>query len=144
MIKYEKKILKGLLLMRNVYTIQSCNIHKNEWICTLHEPIELKNIQPTGQLLTDSDNLAFIYIVVENDEYSYIQFPKTVWSTLLKIVQNRDKVFIQNDDDKIELMNFVDELEMLLFNIEGNGNYGEIFVETVEKIFEPVFKEANE
>lgn len=130
--------------MRNVYTIQRCDFYENEWICTLHEQIELKNIQPTGQLLTDSDNLAFIYIVVENDEYSYIQFPKNVWSTLLNIVQNKDKVFLQNDSGKIELIHFVDELEMLLFNIEGNGNYGEMFVETVETIFEPFFKEKQE
>lgn len=140
MIKYEKKILKGLLSMRTVFTIEQLHFEKNGWICSIKEEIDINQLQPAGQVLTDSDHLAFIYIVIENGEYSYIRFSKNVWPALLKIVQNKDKIFLQCGNEKLELVNFVDELEMLLFNIEGNGNYGEVFVNAVETIFEPIFK----
>lgn len=126
--------------MRNIYTVNQCYLNQNEWYCTVEEPLEINQLQPTGQVLTDSDNLAFVYLVVENDEYSYIQFPKNIWPTLLEIVQNKQKIVLQCGNEKMELIDFVNELEMLLFNIEGNGNYGDVFVHTVETIFEPIFK----
>lgn len=124
--------------MRNIYTIQQCQKVNNEWICKIEEHAKLENIQPSGQVLTDSDNESFIYLIVENNEYSYLQFQKNIWQSLLNIVQNKEKVFLQVENDKIELINFVEELEMLLFNIEGNGNYGETFVSSVENIFAPI------
>lgn len=126
--------------MRTVFSVEQLYFEKNEWFCSIKEQIDINKLQPAEQVLTDSDNLAFIYIVIENDEYSYIQFPKNVWPELLKIVQNKDKIFLKCGNEKLELVNFVDELEMLLFNIEGNGNYGEDFVKAVESIFEPILK----
>lgn len=124
--------------MRKMYTIQKCQKENNEWICTIKEPLDIKTIQPSGQVLTDSDNEAFIYLIVENDEFSYLSFSKDVWQQLVSVVQNKEKVFLQVENEKIELVNFVEELEMLLFNIEGNENYGEIFVNSVESIFAPI------
>lgn len=121
-----------------MYTIQKCQKENNEWICTIKEPLDIKTIQPSGQVLTDSDNEAFIYLIVENDEFSYLSFSKDVWQQLVSVVQNKEKVFLQVENEKIELVNFVEELEMLLFNIEGNENYGEIFVNSVESIFAPI------
>lgn len=129
--------------MRNIYTIEHCYSENNEWICTIKEQIDSNKLHPTGQVLTDSDKLAFVYLVVENDQYSYLQFPKNIWATLLKIVEKRGNIFLQYGNEKIELVDFVDEIEMLLFNIEGNGNYGETFVNAVEDIFAPILKGDN-
>ena len=50
--------------------------------------LEIENNQPlndckaSGQMLVDSDNLSFIYLLEEDDHYTYIAIPDTVWSDL--------------------------------------------------------------
>jgi hypothetical protein len=42
------------------------------------------------------------------------------------------------------LINFQDELNALIFNIEGNHNYGEDFSTAVEEAFAEILNESRE
>lgn len=94
-------------------------------------------LQPAGQLIADSDNLAFIYIVEEAEQYSYLSFPKAVWSGLVQVLHNGRDPYLH---PTIQLTNFYEELEALLWNIQGNDNYGEEFVQAIEESFADIFK----
>lgn len=84
-----------------------------------------------GQMLVDSDNYAFAYILDDGQSYSYLIFVQETWSM---IHENKGKKIIVNDD--LELKEFNNELTYILVNIEGNSNYGKEFVAKVEEIFE--------
>ncbi|MEK9197554.1 hypothetical protein ACH0B5_10455 [Ureibacillus sp. 179-F W5.1 NHS] len=124
--------------MRNLYKIEKCQYLHNDLHFSLNESLNRIQIEPAGQVLADSDNLAFIYLVEEGDGYSYVQIPQKFWSELVQLVKlNRDP-YLMVKDEKIKLTNFTEELHSLLFNIEGNDNYGNEFVGTVEKIFKEI------
>lgn len=44
-------------------------------------------------------------------------------------------VYLTNEENKIELINFYEELEYLISNIKGNSNYGDEMVTKVESTF---------
>lgn len=125
--------------MRNVYTINQFEVVHNEFHFILNESNEHIQMQPAGQVIADSDNGSFIYIVEEGDAFSYISFPKTIWPQLLEVVKTGQDPFLRVVGERIQLTNFFEELHMLLFNIEGNGNYGDAFVAAVEEAFAEIF-----
>lgn len=62
--------------MRNVYVIDDFRFENDNLYFSLNEsPLKIQ-IEPAGQVLTDSDGIAFVYVVDEGDHYSYLQFPK--------------------------------------------------------------------
>jgi hypothetical protein len=93
------------------------------------------SVKAGGQLITDTENLAFIYLLDDTDGYTYVQFPKTVWP-LLTVALGADKepVLVWGENE-ITLTNFREELNTLIFNIEGNLNYGVEFSTAVEEAF---------
>ncbi|MBF7017493.1 UPF0738 family protein [Staphylococcus durrellii] len=97
--------------------------------CYTEESTE--GLEEAGQMLVDSDNFAFAYILDDGQSYSYLIFVKETWSM---IHENKNKKVIVNDD--LELKEFDNELTYILDNIEGNSNYGKEFVSKVEEIFE--------
>jgi hypothetical protein len=126
--------------VRNVYNIDQFETVHNECHFILNEKKQLIQIQSTGQVvIVDSDNEAFLYIIEENNAYSYLQFSKAIWPQLVHMVLEHQIPFLRVEDGRIELNNFVEELIALLFNIEGNGNYGESFVTSVEHVFADFF-----
>ena len=74
----------------------------------------IEGLEEVGQMLVDSDNYGFAYILDDGQSYSYL------------IIVN----------DELELKHFQEELDYILDNIEGNNNYGKEFVSAVEKTFE--------
>ena len=127
--------------MRNIYFIEKYQFVHNELHLSLNEKQNEIQIQPAGQVLTDSDHLAFIYLVEEAGEYSYLYLPDDLWPALVRILQSEQNPYLILNEQKIELENFTEELTMLLFNIEGNENYGNPFVEAVEAAFTEILKE---
>ncbi|WP_042472363.1 UPF0738 family protein [Bacillus ndiopicus] len=127
--------------MRKVYTIQKFEQIHNDIYFSLHDNEHGIQIQPTGQVIVDSDNMAFIYIVEEEGAYSYLSFPQTVWAGLLQIVQNKRDPFLSPD---LALPNFTEELEYLLWNIQGNENYGKEFVQAIEEQFSIIYLDSAE
>lgn len=125
--------------MRNVYIIDHVEVVHNEIYFILNEKKQLSQLQSTGQVIVDSDNEAFLYIIEENEAYSYLSFGKNVWSQLLQMLVAEQKAYLKVEDGLLPLQQFADELQGLLYNIEGNSNYGDQFVENIEKAFAEFF-----
>lgn len=125
--------------MRNVYIIDHVEVVHSEIYFILNEKKQLSQLQSTGQVIVDSDNEAFLYIIEENEAYSYLSFGKNVWSQLLQMLLAEQKAYLKVEDGLLPLQQFADELQGLLYNIEGNSNYGDQFVENIEKAFAEFF-----
>ena len=57
------------------------------------------------------------------------------------MILSEQKPFLRVEDGQFELTQFAEELTALLYNIEGNGNYGDSFVQAVEEAFAEFFAE---
>lgn len=126
--------------MRNVYKIESAQSIHNELHFSLNENETNIQIQPAGQVLTDSDNCSFIYLVEEGESYSYLSFPEVLWPYLVELLKLNEDPFLRLENGQIKLHNFTDELQMLIYNIKGNDNYGTEFVEAVEQSFQEILQ----
>ncbi len=127
--------------MRNIYLVEKYQFVHNQLHLSLNENQNRIQIQPAGQILTDSDRLSFIYLVEEAGEYSYIYLPEDLWPALVRVLKAETNPYLILNEQKIELENFTEELNMLIFNIEGNENYGQNFVEAVETAFAEILQE---
>jgi hypothetical protein len=96
---------------------------------------EIKEIRDAAQMITDSDNLSFIYIIDINDQFVYVSIPGKNWSHLKEALDREYGVYLKLNDRTLQLEGFLDELRYLIENIEGNANYGEKMVSAVEEIF---------
>ncbi|KKI93633.1 hypothetical protein WQ54_03215 [Bacillus sp. SA1-12] len=98
-------------------------------------PNELAELQAKGQMLVDSDQLAFIYILETADEFVYAGLPHTIWKELKEAKDKSLKVILKIKENEIELADILDELDYLLENIKGNANYGEEMENKVVGLF---------
>ncbi|MBO8178114.1 MAG: hypothetical protein H0Z31_11735 [Bacillus sp. (in: Bacteria)] len=121
--------------MRKKVHIQTATIENSTLTLQPTEPVSLNDMVPSGQMIVDSDELAFVYLVKEQNEYTYIYLHETIWSQLKEAMEQQLQVKIVSNHEEIVLENAVEELQYLVANIEGNGNYGEKMVEKVEHIF---------
>ena len=121
--------------MRKTYVVDS-GVQNGSYIrFLLQEEPNQSEVKAGGQLITDSENQPFIYLMDEKDGYIYIQFPKTVWPLLaVSLGADEDPILAWGNTD-ILLEHFREELNMLIFNIEGNHNYGAEFSNAVEEAF---------
>lgn len=95
----------------------------------------LNGLTPGGQILVDSDNFSFIYLMEEQDDYTYIILHEQIWAHLKSALHMNLPVWIADGDKRLELLHFKEELQFLVSNIKGNSNYGSKMVEKVEGIF---------
>ncbi|KGR83858.1 hypothetical protein [Lysinibacillus odysseyi] len=122
--------------MRNIYNIENhVDIH-NKMTFRVNEKAQHIHISPARQVIVDSDAYAFIYIVEEDGEFSYLHFGEDTWPALLKMLLCGEDPLLSVGEETIELQQFHEELEGLIYNIEGNSNYGEEFVARVETAFQ--------
>lgn len=128
--------------MRKTYTVQKGTIQDSHIQFDLQENVYDSKWRPAGQMITDSDDMAFIYLMDEEDGYSYVKFPQTVWPLLVETLQSKVNPMLKWNTEQIELVNFQDELQSLIYNIEGNYNYGEVFTTAVEETFAELLSEA--
>ena len=75
--------------MRNVYTIDQYEVLHNDFFFIVKESDEHIQIQPAAQIIADSDNEAFIYIVEENGVFSYLRFTRSIWPQLVEVVKRK-------------------------------------------------------
>lgn len=95
-----------------------------------------KKIIPEGRMLADSDHLSFIYILDVEEDFIYLSFPENVWSDLNHTLQESLPVYLQiNQDNRILLVQFQEELKYFIANIRENSNYGEKMVQAVSQCF---------
>ncbi|WP_252502453.1 hypothetical protein [Sporosarcina sp. Marseille-Q4943] len=115
----------------------------NEIQFLLDEKAERPSGTPAKKMITDSDEHAFVYLMDIDAGYTYIHFPKDTWPYMAKALQTgNDPVLIWHDEE-LPLPGFVEELTMLVYNIEGNDNYGEAFTTAVEQEFEAFLQDIN-
>jgi len=138
MLKYEKIDWKGRSPLRNIYSIESYGYTQNKLTFSVNEKASTIQITPVGQVIVDSDHHAFIYIVEEDGAFSYLSFGEKMWPALIEIVQRGENPYLVLGEKQIELHHFYEELEALIYNIEGNDNYGESFVNAVETAFQTI------
>ncbi|ALC86271.1 MULTISPECIES: hypothetical protein [Bacillaceae] len=97
-------------------------------------------IKAGGQMITDSDSLAFVYLLEDETGYHYVKFGQDVWPLLVTTLKATKDPTLQYGEDELVLDMFREELEMLIFNIEGNENYGVEFSSAVEEAFNEILK----
>ncbi|RBP03683.1 hypothetical protein [Rossellomorea aquimaris] len=95
----------------------------------------LQGTTAAGQIIADSDRYAFVYLAENEEEYVYLYLEESIWDELKKALLNKSAVIAKSDDYSLELDQFIEELDYLVTNIEGNGNYGDEMVKKVENIF---------
>ncbi|MCM3743808.1 hypothetical protein M3193_06600 [Sporosarcina luteola] len=98
---------------------------------------------PAKKMITDSEEHAFVYLMDEDEGYTYIHFPKETWPYMEKALKTGSDPYLLWNDEKIPLPGFIEELTMLVYNIEGNDNYGEAFTTAVEQEFEAFLQNIN-
>lgn len=106
---------------------------KIEFFIEETEPAE--SLEASGQMLTDSDNQAFVYLLDTGTDYIYVQFDVHTWPALTKALQQKKIPLLTWGKQIMPLAEFHEELWMLVENIEGNDNYGEAFRTAVEQAF---------
>ena len=97
-------------------------------------------LKAAGQMITDSDSMAFIYLLEDETGYHYLKLGQEVWPLLVNTLKAVDDPTLQIGDKELALQGFKDELNMLIFNIEGNDNYGADFSRAVEEAFKEILK----
>ena len=98
---------------------------------------------PSGKMITDSDNVSFVYLLDGEDGYNHVYFPEAVWPYMLDVLTTETDPAISWHEERIELPGFKDELLMLIYNIEGNDNYGEAFSSAVEAAFSTILQQTE-
>lgn len=131
---------KERFILPITYNVHSGVQFENDIRFTLEEKSMSENIAAGGQMITDSDSLAFIYLLEDETGYHYLKFGQDVWPMLVSALKGTDEPTLQIGDAELTLNRFREELEMLIFNIEGNDNYGEEFSQAVEDAFKEILK----
>lgn len=119
--------------MKKRIQILSTNIIEN--VLLLQTDQSINGLIPGGQILVDSDMFSFIYLMEDQDEYTYLILQEQIWPLIKTAMDRKLPVLIADENVRMELINFHDELEFLVSNIKGNSNYGRKMVEKVERIF---------
>jgi tRNA-dihydrouridine synthase len=108
-------------------------IENNELL--LRTDSDIADLAATGQMLVDSDQISFIYIVEKEDSYQYISIPEKTWDVIREGLLEGLDALLSNKENKLHLIGFREEMDYLVANITGNSNYGEEMVAKVEQVF---------
>ena len=119
--------------MKNRITIIKANMVESKLLLESNETID--GLVPGEQILVDSDHYSFIYLMENQEDYTYIVLPEDFWPSLKAANELKIPVCLSFEEKQIELINFHDELEYVISNIKGNSNYGNEMVTKVEEIF---------
>ncbi len=115
--------------------VTDAKVEKDELLLFTDMETNMTSLSATGQMLVDSDQLSFIYIVDNEDGYQYVTIPESAWSAIQQGIHGGLEVFLTNASGKLKLESFRGEMEYLIENITGNSNYGEEMVTKVEQVF---------
>ncbi|WP_051059460.1 UPF0738 family protein [Bhargavaea cecembensis] len=125
-------------IVTNQPIVQSAGISGDVTEFILREGKELSGLQPAGRMITDTDSGTFVYLLDDGERFVHVHFPEEIWPQMAIALQNGQTPVLSAGEHRIELVNFADELEMLVFNIEGNDNYGSAFSTAVEEAFSQI------
>jgi hypothetical protein len=122
----------GIEMKKNI-AILKAYIKEDKLMLETNEPI--LELVPGEQILVDSAQYSFIYLMEDKNDYTYIVLHEQIWPLLKNAQENKLPVWATFNDEQKELINFHDEFDYLLTNIKGNSNYGKELVTKVEGIF---------
>lgn len=121
--------------MRETIKVVNAVINNGELLFEVDHLMDINDLQANGQMLVDSDNTSFIYLAEKNNEYTYIMFHSELWSRIKEGLDQQCSAFLTNENSRLLLTNFHEEITYLIDNIKGNSNYGEEMVKKVEDTF---------
>jgi Family of unknown function (UPF0738) len=113
--------------------ITKADITNNTVRLQANEPIT--GLTPAEQILVDSKQFSFVYLMENQEGYTYIDISEPIWPLLKETLTKHIPVWIHFEEEELELTNFNEEFIELINNIRGNSNYGEEMVTKVEGIF---------
>ncbi|WML27791.1 hypothetical protein [Neobacillus sp. OS1-33] len=119
--------------MKKNITILKAYILEDKLMLETNESII--DLVPEEQILVDSIQYSFIYLMEDKNDYTYIVLHEQIWPLLNNAYEKRLPVWISFNDEQKELVNFHEEFDYVLSNIKGNSNYGKELVSKVERIF---------
>jgi hypothetical protein len=119
--------------MKKIIKIDQAMIENNQLKFITNEAVS--ELIPREHMLVDSDHFSFIYLMEENNDYTYIALGESIWSTLKEARSRKLPALLISGEQQQELVSFHEELDYLIHNIKGNGNYGDEMVGKVEKTF---------
>ncbi|MCF6409183.1 hypothetical protein [Pseudalkalibacillus salsuginis] len=112
---------------------------KVEFACNSENIAGEVALEPSEQVLVDSDSLSFIYILETPDSFIYVSFPKERWTGLKAVITDeKDAILKLSNHEPIHLKGIKGEMGYLIQNISGNANYGNEMMSSVEEIFQPI------
>jgi Family of unknown function (UPF0738) len=123
-----KEMKKSITILKEYIIVDKLFLETNE---------PINEMVPGEQILVDSDQYTFIYLMEDKDDYTYIVLHEQIWPLLKKAQEKKLPVWVTFNEEQKELINFHDEFEYVLSNIKGNSNYGKELVTKVEGIFLP-------
>lgn len=109
----------------------------------LAETGEIPMLKPAGKMITDSEKKTFVYLIDEEEGYGHIHFTQAVWPLMVEVLKSEKDPVLSYNEENMLLTNFNEELMMLIFNIEGNHNYGEAFSVAVEEAFQEILESTE-
>lgn len=95
-----------------------------------HAEQGIKGMTAASRMIVDSDNMSFIYLLDDGEEFQRVHFVKETWSMLNDF---KDTQIVLNDE--VILTDFWEEMDFLLDNIVDNNNYGKEFESAVREQF---------
>ncbi len=121
--------------MKEKLQVLNAEMTDSKLILKVEESYPVNELSAKGQILVDSDAFAFIYLAEKGDQYVYIVMSKDIWPSLKQGLEAGAPIFLSNGLDNLELADWKEEMEYLIDNIEGNGNYGEEMERSVTAVF---------
>ncbi|MBW3114147.1 MULTISPECIES: hypothetical protein [Bacillaceae] len=121
--------------MRKIVQIQHTTYENGTLHLHTDQEELIQGTTAAGQIIADSDRYAFVYLVENAEEYVYLYLEESIWPELKKALHENAEVVVKSENTSLELDRFVEELDYLVGNIEGNGNYGDEMVKKVENVF---------
>lgn len=97
---------------------------------------------PAGKMLTDTERHSFVYLFDDESGYRRVYFPSDCWGSLAELLETDKEPVLAAAEGEVVLDGAKDELLALVYNIEGNHNYGKAFSEAVEQAFRSVLEQS--
>jgi len=94
-----------------------------------------QTLRATGQMLVDSDQFSFIYVLDNGEDFVYLSVKEEFWPSLKEVLEKNLEVYANILNGEILLENFHSELQYLTENIKDNANYGNEMEQKVVEVF---------
>ncbi|TYS31993.1 hypothetical protein [Bacillus pumilus] len=112
--------------MQNRIEIAEATLKEDRLILTTKSEEQIQKAKASGQMLVDSDHFAFVYILENEESFSYLILGEHTWAPLKEAMNHDLPVYLAAEDHLLELIQLHQELHYLIDNIKDNANYGDM------------------